>query len=353
MIPRKSTKTILVRSVPIGGGNAVVIQSMTNTPTTDVEATLKQIEALKSAGCAIVRIAVPDDKAAAAFAQIRAQTNLPLVADIHFQHKLAIAAIEAGADKVRINPGNIGSIRNVKAVIDAAKQAHIPVRIGVNSGSLEKPLLEKYGSPCGRALFESAQGYIRMLESFNFDDVIFSIKASDVPVTLEACRLLSEHTDFPQHIGITESGTIRSGAVRSAVGIGALLAEGIGDTIRVSLCGDPVEEIFVAKEILKSLGLLQGPVVIACPTCGRTQIDVATLALKVEDMVAPLTAPIKIAVMGCVVNGPGEARDSDIGIAGGKGEGQLFVKGNLIEKVTEDKMLEVLQRKINEIIGLK
>jgi (E)-4-hydroxy-3-methylbut-2-enyl-diphosphate synthase len=352
MISRKPTKTIRVRNVPIGGGNPVVIQSMTNTPTTDVEATLKQIEALKTAGCTIVRIAVADERAAAAFAQIRAQTNIPLVADIHFHYKLAIAAIEAGADKVRINPGNIGAVDKVKAVIDAAKQAHIPVRIGVNSGSLEKPLLEKYGSPCGRALFESAQGSIRMLESFGFDNVIFSIKASDVPVTIEACRLLSEHTDFPQHIGITESGTVRSGAVRSSVGIGALLAEGIGDTIRVSLCGDPVEEIFVAKEILKSLGLLQGPVVIACPTCGRTQIDVATLALKVEEMVATLTAPIKIAVMGCIVNGPGEARDADIGIAGGKGEGQLFVKGKLIEKVPEEKMLEVLQRKINEIAGL-
>jgi (E)-4-hydroxy-3-methylbut-2-enyl-diphosphate synthase len=351
MISRKSTKIIRVRDVPIGGNSPVVIQSMTNTPTTDVEATLKQIEALKNAGCVVVRIAVPDEKAAAAFAQIRAQTNIPLVADIHFQHKLAIAAIEAGADKVRINPGNIGAVDKVKAVIDAAKQAHIPVRIGVNSGSLEKHILEKYGSPCGRALFESAQGYIRMLESFGFDNVIFSIKASDVPITIEACRLLAEHTDFPQHIGITESGTVRSGAVRSSVGIGALLAEGIGDTLRVSLCGDPVEEIFVAKEILKSLGLLQGPVVIACPTCGRTQIDVATLALKVEAMVAPLTAPIKIAVMGCIVNGPGEARDADIGIAGGKGEGQLFVKGKLIEKVPEDRMLEVLQRKINEIIG--
>jgi (E)-4-hydroxy-3-methylbut-2-enyl-diphosphate synthase len=352
MISRKLTKKISVRGIPIGGGNPVVIQSMTNTSAHDVEGTLAQIEALTRAGCQIVRVAVPDDEAAKAFARIRSQTNVPLVADIHFRYELAIAAIEAGADKVRINPGNIGSIDKVRKVIDAAKQARISVRIGVNSGSLEKPLLEKYGSPCGRALFESAQGYIRMMESFNFDDIIFSIKASDVQVTIEACRLLSENTDYPQHIGITESGTVRSGAVRSAVGIGALLAEGIGDTIRVSLCGDPVEEIFVAKEILKSLGLLKGPVVIACPTCGRTQIDVAGLAMKVEEMVATMNAPIKIAVMGCVVNGPGEARDADIGIAGGKGEGQLFIKGNPTEKVPENRLLEVLKRKINEIINL-
>ncbi len=353
MIARKLTKSINVRGIPIGGGNPVVIQSMTNTATTDVEATLRQIEALTTAGCAIVRIAVPDAEAAEAFSRIRRQTSVPLVADIHFHCKLAIAAIEAGADKVRINPGNIGSVEKVKMVIDAARQARIPVRIGVNSGSLEKPLLEKYGSPCGKALFESAHGYIRMLESMDFDDVIFSIKASDVSFTCEACRLLSQHTDFPQHIGITESGTVRSGAVRSAVGIGVLLAEGIGDTIRVSLCGDPVEEIFVAKEILKCLGLLKGPIVIACPTCGRTQIDVATLALKVEEMVAPLTSPIKIAVMGCVVNGPGEAADADIGIAGGKGEGMLFVKGKPVEKVPEDRMLDVLRRKIMEMTGGK
>jgi (E)-4-hydroxy-3-methylbut-2-enyl-diphosphate synthase len=349
MISRKLTKSISVRGVPVGGGNPIVIQSMTNTPPHDVEAALAQIEALSRAGCRVVRMAVPDEGAVAVFARVRSQTKVPLVADIHFRYQLAIAAIEAGADKVRINPGNIGSTHNVKKVIDAAKQARIPVRIGVNSGSLEKPLLEKYGSPCGRALFESAQGYIRLMESFGFNDVILSIKASDVPITIEACRLLSEHTDFPQHIGITESGTVRSGAVRSAVGIGSLLSLGIGDTIRVSLCGDPVEEIFVAKEILKSLGLIQGPIVIACPTCGRTQIDVAALALKVEEMVATLTAPIKIAVMGCIVNGPGEARDADIGIAGGKGEGQLFIKGKPVEKVPEERLLDVLQEHINRL----
>jgi (E)-4-hydroxy-3-methylbut-2-enyl-diphosphate synthase len=349
MYSRKQTNVVSVRGVHIGGGAPVVIQSMTNTAFNDVDATLSQIEALTRAGCAIVRIAVPSKDAAAAFGRIRLQTNVPLVADIHFQYELAIAAIEAGADKVRINPGNIGSIDRVKKIIDAAKHAKIPVRIGVNSGSLEKPLLEKYGSPCALALFESAQGYIRMMESFGFNDVIFSIKASDVPTTIDACRLLSLHTNYPQHIGITESGTVRSGAIRSAVGIGTLLSEGIGDTVRVSLSGDPVQEIHVAKEILKSLGLMQGPVVIACPTCGRTQIDVSALAEKVEAMVAGLTTPIKIAVMGCIVNGPGEARDADIGVAGGKGEGQLFVKGKPMEKVPESRLLETLREYIGKL----
>jgi len=338
-----------VRNSTMGGGKSVVIQSMTNTPFNDVEATLAQIESLTKAGCQVVRIAVPSMEAVSAFATIRRQTDVPLVADIHFQWQLAVAAIEAGADKVRINPGNIGSIENVKNVVDAAKQAGIPLRIGVNSGSLEKKLLEKYGSPCARALFESALGYIRMMESLSFEDMIFSIKASDVRTTIEACRLLAEHTQYPQHIGITESGTVRSGTIRSAVGIGTLLAEGIGDTLRVSLAGDPVNEIYVAKEILKSLDLMKGPVVIACPTCGRTQIHVAELAEKVEALVAPLTIPIKIAVMGCIVNGPGEARDADIGIAGGKQEGQIFIKGKPVAKVSEDKLLETLWQHIQHV----
>ena len=338
-----------MRNSTMGGGMPVVIQSMTNTPFNDVEATLAQIESLTKAGCQVVRIAVPSMEAVSAFAAIRRQTDVPLVADIHFQWQLAVAAIEAGADKVRINPGNIGSVENVKKVVDAAKQAGIPLRIGVNSGSLEKELLEKYGSPCARALFESAQGYIRMMESLSFEDIIFSIKASDVRTTVEACRLLAEHTQYPQHIGITESGTIRAGTIRSAVGIGTLLAEGIGDTLRVSLAGDPVNEIYVAKEILKSLDLMKGPVVIACPTCGRTQINVAELAEKVEALVAPLTVPIKIAVMGCIVNGPGEARDADIGIAGGKHEGQIFIKGKPIVKVSEDKLLETLWHYIQDV----
>ena len=349
MIPRLKTRQISVRGVPIGGGAPIVIQSMTSTDTADVEATLGQIERLTKAGCRIVRLAIPDPGAVEAFKAIRRQTAAPLVADIHFQHALAIAAIEAGADKVRINPGNIGSPERVKMVVDAAKRANIPLRIGVNSGSLEKNLLEKYGSPTPQALFESARGFIAMMDRFDFNNFLISIKASDVPTTIEACRLLADSTDVPQHIGITESGTVRSGAIRSSVGIGALLAMGIGDTIRVSLAGDPVHEIHVAKEILKSLGLAGGPVVIACPTCGRTQIDVAKLADQVESMVAPLKASITIAVMGCVVNGPGEARDADIGIAGGKGEGLLIVKGETVGKVKEEEMLEALKRQIEKM----
>lgn len=352
-LPRKKTNQITVRGVKIGGDAPVVIQSMTNADITDTEATLLQIDALTKAGCRLVRISIPDENAVAAFKTIRSRTNVPLVADIHFQHTLAIAAIEAGADKVRINPGNIGAETRVKAVIDAAKHAGIPVRIGVNSGSLEKHLLEKYGSPTPQALCESALGYIEMMHRLDFSDIILSIKASDVVTTIAACRLLAEKTAIPQHIGITESGTVRSGTIRSAVGIGTLLAEGIGDTIRVSLAGDPVEEMFVAREILKSLDLAKGPVVIACPTCGRTQIDVAELAATVEEMIKDVSAPIKIAVMGCVVNGPGEARDADIGIAGGKGEGLLFVKGNAIEKIREKDMVETLKRCIEEITGEK
>jgi (E)-4-hydroxy-3-methylbut-2-enyl-diphosphate synthase len=342
MIPRKRTKQILVRTVPIGGNAPVVVQSMTNTPTDDVEATLDQIGRLAAAGCGIVRIAVPNKNAVQAFTKIRAKTKMPLVADIHFQHELAIAAIEAGADKIRINPGNIGSEANVKKVVDAAKASGIPIRIGVNSGSLEKHLLEKYGGPTPEALTESALGFIRMMDSFSFGNVIVSIKASDVATTVSACRLLSQASDVPQHIGITESGTLKSGTVRSAVGIGALLAGGIGDTIRVSLCSDPVNEVLVGIEILKSLGLASGPMVIACPTCGRTRIDVESLAQKVEAMVSGIPATIKIAVMGCIVNGPGEARDADIGIAGGRHEGQIFIKGKPVEKVPEDRILETL-----------
>jgi (E)-4-hydroxy-3-methylbut-2-enyl-diphosphate synthase len=349
MITRKNTRRIKVRDVLIGGGAPVVIQSMTNTDINDTQATLAQIERLTEAGCRIVRLAIPDEVAVRAFKKIRRQTVVPLVADIHFQYRFAIEAIEAGADKVRINPGNIGSEDRVKKVVDAAKSARIPIRIGVNSGSLEKTLLEKYGSPTPRALLESGLGSIALLKRLDFHDSIISIKASDVVTTIEACRLLAGHSDVPQHIGITESGTVRSGSIRSAVGIGALLAEGIGDTIRVSLAGDPVEEIFAAKEILKTLGLAAGPVVIACPTCGRTQIDVAKLAAQVERMVAHMTAPIRIAVMGCVVNGPGEAREADIGIAGGRGEGLLIVKGQAVKKVKEGEMLKTLKKYIADM----
>jgi (E)-4-hydroxy-3-methylbut-2-enyl-diphosphate synthase len=348
-IPRKVTRQIKVRDVIIGSGNPVVIQSMTNTPTYDVEKTLQQIGLLQSSGCRIVRVTVPDETAAKAFKAIRSQTNVPLVADIHFNYRLAILAIEAGADKIRINPGNIGSNERVQAVVDAAKQAHIPIRIGVNSGSLQKHLLKKHKKATPQALLESAQEYIQLMNSFDFEDIILSIKASDVVTTILACRLLAQHTDIPQHIGVTESGTIRSGAIRSAVGIGTLLAEGIGDTIRVSLCGDPVEEIYVAKEILKSLHMAEGPTVIACPTCGRTQIDVAQLASEVESIVSNMTTPIKIAVMGCVVNGPGEAREADIGIAGGKGEGLVFVKGETVAKVPESELLHTLVEYIDRM----
>ncbi len=349
---RKKTKEISVRGIKIGGNAPVVIQSMTNTPSGDIDATLKQIEKLTAAGCRIVRIAVPDENSVRSFEQIRKQTDAALVADIHFNYKLAIAAIEAGADKIRINPGNIGSDQRVKMVVDAAASANIPIRIGVNSGSLEKKLLQKYGSASPEALLESAQNYISMMNSWNFSNIIISIKASDVLTTIKACRLLAANSDVPQHIGITESGTVRSGSIRSAVGIGTLLAEGIGDTIRVSLSGDPVEEIYVAKEILKSLNLMEGPVVIACPTCGRTQIDVSSLANQVEQIVSGIQTPVKIAVMGCVVNGPGEARDADIGIAGGKHEGLLFIKGEPICKVPENELLskfrEILDQQIRK-----
>lgn len=348
MIQRKHTNKINVRGINIGDNSPVVIQSMTNTPSQDTEGTLAQIEKLTKAGCQIIRIAVPDEKSVECFREIRKQTPVPLVADIHFNYKLAIAAIEAGADKIRINPGNIGAEERVKMVVDAARHAHIPIRIGVNSGSVEKKLLQKYGGPTPEALLESAQNYIALMNSWNFNDIIISIKASDVLTTINACRLLAAHTNVPQHIGITESGTVRSGSIRSAVGIGTLLAEGIGDTIRVSLAGDPVEEIYVAKEILKSLGLKKGPVVIACPTCGRTQIDVASLATKVENIVSGIDTPVKIAVMGCVVNGPGEARDADIGIAGGKHEGLLFTKGKQVCKVPESELLSTFEKLLNE-----
>lgn len=350
MVLRKRTRQVRVGAIAIGGDAPVSVQSMTNTRTSDVDATVGQIEALAAAGCDIVRIAVPDAESAAAFGGIRRQTAVPLVADVHFQYRLAIAAIDGGADKIRINPGNIGSRERVREVVNAARQAGIPIRIGVNAGSLEKELLRKYGGPTARALVDSACGYIRMMEEFSFGDLVLSIKASDVPTTVAACRLLADATDLPQHIGITEAGTVRSGTIRSAVGIGALLAEGIGDTIRVSLCGDPVEEVFVAREVLKSLGHLAGPTVIACPTCGRCRIDVASLARRVEEIVAPLDVPIKVAVMGCVVNGPGEARDADVGIAGANGEGEVFVAGECVARVKEEQLIPTLRRQIQRLV---
>lgn len=350
MIDRKITRSVKVRNVTIGNNYPVVIQSMSNKSPGDVEGILEQIKSLSDVGCKIVRLTVPDNGAAEAFRKVRDSTDIPLVADIHFDYRLAISAIEAGADKIRINPGNIGSEDRVRAVVDAARDAHIPIRIGVNSGSLEKKILERHGGPTPAALLESALGYISLMERMGFGDLVLSIKASDVVTTVQACRLLAEHTDIPQHIGITESGTVKTGTIRSSVGIGALLSEGIGDTIRVSLAGDPINEIPVAKEILKSLGLEAGPVVVACPTCGRTQIDVESLAAKVESIVAPINKNIKIAVMGCVVNGPGEAREADIGIAGGKHEGLIIVKGETVAKVPEDKLLEVFREHLQRLI---
>jgi len=346
VINRKLTRSINVRGIPIGGGRPVVIQSMCNVPAHDVDAALAQIERLAAAGCAIVRLAVPDMEAVGAFRAVRKQTSVPLVADVHFDYKLAVAAIDAGADKVRINPGNIGGADRVRAVIDAARGAGVPIRIGVNSGSLEKRLLEKHGAPTPAALAESALSWVSFFEGEGFGDVIVSIKSSGVLTAIAACREFAARCDVPQHIGITEAGTVRSGSIRSAVGLGALLLEGIGDTLRVSLSGDPVEEIYVAKEILKSLGLMGGPTVIACPTCGRTRVDVAETARRVEEMVAAVDADMKIAVMGCVVNGPGEAREADVGIAGGRGEWLIFVKGEPLRKVPEAAALEELRREI-------
>ncbi|MDR2693043.1 MAG: flavodoxin-dependent (E)-4-hydroxy-3-methylbut-2-enyl-diphosphate synthase [Chitinispirillales bacterium] len=346
MINRRTTRVVSVRGVPLGGGYPIAIQSMCNTPAHDVDATLAQVERLAAAGCAIVRLAVPDMEAVGAFRAVRDKTSVPLVADVHFDYRLAVAAIEAGADKVRINPGNIRGADRVRAVIGAARTAGVPIRIGVNSGSLEKHLLEKHGAPTPAALAESALSWVSFFEDEGFGDIIVSIKSSGVLTAIAACREFAARCDIPQHIGITEAGTVRSGAVRSAVGLGALLLEGIGDTLRVSLSGDPVEEMYVAKEILKSLGLMGGPTVIACPTCGRTQVDVAGVARQVEEMAAGITDDMKIAVMGCVVNGPGEAREADLGIAGGRGEWLIFVRGEPLRKVPEAEVLEELRREM-------
>jgi (E)-4-hydroxy-3-methylbut-2-enyl-diphosphate synthase len=346
MINRRPTRVVNVKGIPIGGGSPIVIQSMCNTPAHDVDGTLAQIERLKAAGCAIVRLAVPDMEAVGAFRAIRGQTSVPLVADVHFDYRIAVAAIEAGADKVRINPGNIGGSDRVRAVIGAARGAGVPIRIGVNSGSLEKHLLEKHGAPTPAALAESALSWVSFFEDEGFGDIIVSIKSSGVLTAIAACREFAARCELPQHIGITEAGTVRGGSVRSAVGLGALLLEGIGDTLRVSLSGDPVQEIYVAKEILKALGLMKGPTVIACPTCGRTQVDVSGVAQKVEEMAAGMTEDMKIAVMGCVVNGPGEAREADVGIAGGRGEWLIFVRGEPGRKVPESDVLEELRREM-------
>ena len=344
------TRQIQVGSVPIGGGAPVSIQSMCNTKTTDVEGSLSQIKALYTAGCEIVRLTVPTPEAAEAFGQIAARSPLPLVADIHFDYRCAIAAAEHGAAKIRINPGNIGGEDRVKAVVDCCKAHHIPIRVGVNGGSLEKELLEKYGHPTPEALVESAFGHIRLLEKYGFYDTCVSMKSSNVPLMMAAYRLFASRSDYPLHVGVTETGTEYMGTVKSAMGIGGLLCLGIGDTIRVSLTADPVKEVTAAKAILKAAGLRQDGVnIVACPTCGRTQIDLIGLANRVEEALKDCKKPITVAVMGCVVNGPGEAREADVGVAGGDGCGVLFVKGELKEKLPYDELLPALLRYVDAI----
>ncbi|MEE0944188.1 MAG: flavodoxin-dependent (E)-4-hydroxy-3-methylbut-2-enyl-diphosphate synthase [Clostridia bacterium] len=341
-------RQVTVGGVKIGGNEPISVQSMTNTDTRNVEATVSQIARLTDAGCEIVRVAVPDMEAAKAVAEIKKRISIPLVADIHFDHRLALEVIKGGVDKVRINPGNIGSRENVKAVADACKERNIPIRIGVNGGSLEKELLAKYGHPTADALVESAMGHIKILEDLDFSDIVVSIKVSDVPTMLEAYRKFDKLTDIPMHIGVTEAGTLRSGLIKSSAGIGALLAEGIGNTMRVSLTADPVEEIYAANDILKVMGIREsGAMLVSCPTCGRTKIDMIPLAEKVEKMIAGIKKPIKVAVMGCAVNGPGEAREADIGIAGGDGEGLVFKKGEIIRKVPEDRLLDELKKELD------
>lgn len=346
---RTHTKTIHIGDRVIGGGNPVLIQSMTNTKTEDVQATADQINRLAAAGCDIIRCAVPTMEAARALKEIKKQITIPLVADIHFDYRLAIASIENGADKIRINPGNIGSRERVKAVVDAAKERNLPIRVGVNSGSLEKELVEKYHGVTAEGIVESALDKVKMIEDMDYTNLVISIKSSDVLMCARAHEMISQRTDYPLHVGITESGTLLSGNIKSAVGLGIILYKGIGDTIRVSLTGDPLEEIKSAKLILKTLGLRKGGVeVVSCPTCGRTQIDLIGLANAVEDMVADIPLDIKVAVMGCVVNGPGEAKEADIGIAGGKGEGLLIKKGEVIKKVPEEKLLEALREELGK-----
>ena len=351
MIERRKTRQIHIGNIAIGGGAPISVQSMTNTKTTDIAATVAQINALQAAGCDIVRLAVPDMDAAKNLGNIIQKVNVPLVADIHFDYRLALEAINQGISALRLNPGNIGGEDNVKAVVSEAKKHHIPIRIGVNAGSLDKAMLDKYGGVTAEALVASAMQHVRILEQQDFYDMKISLKAHDVPLTLEAYQLMSKTVDYPLHLGITEAGTAKTGMIKSAVGIGALLAQGIGDTFRISLTGDPVVEVKVANEILKSLGLKEyGPTLISCPTCGRTSIDLAGIADVVAERLSSVTRPISVAVMGCVVNGPGEARGADVGIAGGKGEGLVFRKGEILRKVPEEKLVEELFKEIDLIL---
>ena len=344
---RDCTKVIQIGDKVIGGGNPILIQSMTNTKTEDVAATVAQIRKLTAAGCEIIRCAVPTMEAAEALKEIKKEIDIPLVADIHFDYRLAIAAIENGADKIRINPGNIGSQERVKAVVDAAKERNIPIRVGVNSGSLEKNLVEKYQGVTAEGLVESALQKVAMIEDMGYDNLVISIKSSDVLMCAKAHEMIASQTEYPLHVGITEAGTLLAGNIKSAIGLGIILSQGIGDTIRVSLTGDPLEEVKSAKLILRTLGLRTGGIeVVSCPTCGRTQIDLIGLANQVENMVADIPLNLKVAVMGCVVNGPGEAKEADIGIAGGKNEGLLIKKGEIVKKVPEDQLLSVLREEL-------
>ncbi|MCX7695622.1 MAG: flavodoxin-dependent (E)-4-hydroxy-3-methylbut-2-enyl-diphosphate synthase [Caloramator sp.] len=347
---RRNTKKIKVGNIFVGGDSPISVQSMTNTDTRDVIKTVEQIKRLQKEGCEIIRVAVPDFEAADAIKEIVKQIDIPLVADIHFDYRLAIKSVENGANALRINPGNIGSETRIKEVVDAAKFYAVPIRVGVNSGSLEKDILEKYKRPCPEALVESAMRNVEILEKYGFTDIVISVKSSNVKETVESYRLLSKNTDYPLHLGVTEAGTIYSGTVKSSIGIGALLLDGIGDTIRVSLTDDPVEEIKLGKEILQACGVRRfGVEIISCPTCGRTSIDLIGLAKKVEEELKNINKPIKVAVMGCVVNGPGEAKEADIGIAGGIKEALIFKKGKIIKKVSEENIISELIEEINKL----
>ena len=345
---RKKTRLVQIGDKQIGAGLPILIQSMCNTKTEDVKSTVEQILRLEDAGCDIIRVAVPNTEAASAIAQIKKQIHIPLVADIHFDYRLALEAIKAGCDKIRINPGNIGSTERIKAVVDACKEKRLPIRVGVNSGSLEKNLIEKYGGVTAEGIVESALDKVRIIEDMDYNNMVISIKSSDVMMCVKAHELISEKTDYPLHIGITESGTVKRGMIKSSLGLGIILYQGIGDTIRVSLTGDPVEEIFAGKLILSNLGLKKSGIeVVSCPTCGRTNIDLIGLAGKVEKLVEDYDLNIKVAVMGCVVNGPGEAKEADIGIAGGIGEGLLIKKGKVVKKLPEDKLLSALKEELD------